>query len=147
MAIASKSRGGPKVVRASAVLLAAGAYDVEATSVLLDVRNSAQIELFVDYTRGGAGGAFQYRLVCYQDDPAPALGYDRTVTDAPLAATAGSLNQFSVQYKQTALTAGLEKRSSGPLDVSTCAYVRVLFAEVGNVGAPGTLAATCVTGL
>jgi hypothetical protein len=137
VAIISQVKGGPRVVRASAALPGAGVYDTEASAVALavDVRGSRGVELFVDYTRGGAGGAFKVKVLGYNDDPAPAAGggYERTIIDGA-SLSSGAVNVFTAEFKFP-VTAGaaLEKRSLEFL-VERVAYVVFLFAEYGNTG-------------
>jgi hypothetical protein len=150
VAISSQIKGGPRVVRASAALPAAGAYDTEAAMVAnaVDVRGARGVELFVDYTRGGVGGQFKVKLLGYNDDPAPAAGagFERTILDGASLAS-GVVNVFTFEAKfPVSAGAALEKRSLEFL-VERVAYVVFLFAEVGAVGTPGTLAATAVVSL
>lgn len=141
MAIASNIKGGPRAVRASAALPAAGAYDTEASATLVDTRGARQLEVFVDYTRGAAGGQCTLKVLAYNDDPAPTNGYERTVLDGASLAS-GVVNAWTLQVKlPVAAGAALERRSV-IFDVGTAAYVRVLFAELGVPATPGTVAAT-----
>lgn len=138
----------PQIVKISAALEAAGAWD---TPLELGSAYAQKLTLHFTYTRGGAGGAFDWQLEVSSYSiavlvPAGAQEWtSETILSAGVVA-AGADTQSRVQREfQTyqATGAAVEDFVFGPLDLGgTIERYRVTARESGNVGAPGTLQIT-----
>ncbi len=137
-AISSGHKLGAVTVRASAVLAGSGAYDSDGTEI--DVQAYNWMQLYVTYTRGGASGSTKFKIL-FSDDGENFD--DGTVIDGASLST-GTMSVYTAQYQLPAAAGASAERRSLRFPVSTAGWVKVLFAEVGNTGAPGTVAATCV---
>lgn len=132
-----------QVARASAALPAAGAYDAAPTELYCP--GFDQVMLSLEYTRGGAGGAFAFRV-----ETSPASSGDvwhRTTLYAGAAVVAGADSQSDIQREAVEYQATgdpIEKFAFGPVKLAGAVErIRIACAETGNVGAPGTLKITC----
>lgn len=138
----------PVVLRASAALPAAGAWDpapTESFSV-----NAEALTLSFTYTRGaGGGGAFDWQLWVSPYSiaglvPAGAQEWVCESLYASGAVAAGVDSQSRAQREfQTyqATGAAVEAFAFGPIDLGgTIERIRIRSRESGNIGAPGTLA-------
>lgn len=124
--------------RASAALPAAGAYD--ASPVTIPDNQGAEVTFYFDYTRGGAAGAFQYKI----ENSIDGVNWYQQASVQELPIVAGTdlvavSQRASISY--TATGASKESFSSETLTVAST-YIRILAKETGNVGSPGTLAIT-----
>lgn len=126
----------PVAVRASAVLAGSGAYD--SSPLAFRVARAAALVLYVTYTRGGASGGAKLKLQLSDDN---ATWYDALVPNSSVTSGAVTLAQ-GVYALPVAAGAAAETYATPPFDVRGAAWARVAFAEVGNTGSPGTLAAT-----
>lgn len=128
----------PVTIRAAAALAGAGAWD--AAPVVIPVPEMKHLALFMKYTRGGAGGAF-----------------DIEVLGSPLSA--GTVFYVTGAYERGVIAAGVDVASKCQRDIVTykavgagaeyvmlkvdiydvIERVEVIARESGNVGAPGTL--------
>jgi len=136
----------PITLRASAALPAAGAWDAAPTETF--VANAENMTLSFTYTRGGAGGAFDWQLEVsiYAIAANVPAGASEWVTESLYAAgavAAGADTTSNVQrelqsYQATA--AGAEDFVFGPIVLDrTVERVRVRAKESGAAGTPGTL--------
>lgn len=132
----------PLVVRASAALPAAGAWD--AAPVEINCGGFERIVLFVTYTRGGAGGAMDLQAR-YSPYAAVAAGVENWFPQSVLdvgAVAAGADTQSRVQGEYLtfqATGAGVETFVLGPLPLKAVERAQVRCRESGNAGAPGTV--------
>lgn len=133
--------------RALAALEAAGAWDP--TPVELMSYGGSNVTFFFQYTRAGAGGDMQFRIEIspyIQDADAPAgiaAWYRSTVFQAGFvvsgADSLSNIQRTDNEYGSTA--AGAETFVYGPLSLEqTTERIRVVCAESGAVGTPGTVA-------
>jgi hypothetical protein len=137
--------GTLNILRASAALPAAGAWDAAPTVVA--AARTSRITLYCSYTRGGAGGAcdFQIQVSPYSVTAlAPAGGAEwlpiAQYTGGILAAGADVQSRVQREYVTYQATgAGQEAFAFGPIEIEAIERVRVTARESGNVGAPGTL--------
>ena len=136
----------PVTLRASAALAAAGAWDAaptESSSAFAD-----NLTLSFTYTRGAAGGAFDWQLevslyAIAANAPTNAAEW---VTESIYAAggvVAGADTQSLVQREYQTYTsqgAAAEDFVFGPIEINgTIERIRVRARESGVVGTPGTL--------
>lgn len=133
-----------QVARAAAALPGAGAYD--ATPNELRCPGFHHVTLFVEYTRGGAAGAFAFRV---QTSPVNTGDvWHQSVQYAGAILAAGTDSQSDIQreaFEYQATGAAIEKYVYGPIDLEASAErIRIPCAETGNVGAPGTVKITAV---
>ena len=133
-------------VRASAALPAAGAWD--ATPLELAVAYAQQITLFFTYTRGAAGGAFDFQLEVSPYSlaalaPAGANEWADGSAYAVGAVAAGADTTSLVQDEIVSFTsqgAAAESFVFGPIEVrGGIERIRIPCRESGVVGTPGTL--------
>ena len=134
------------ITRVSAALAGAGAWD--ATPIELEAAHANYISFYFTYTRGGAAGAFDYRIQVtpYSLDAGVAAGaqvWSRlSVLDAG-AVVAGVDAASLVQRDQVTYTttgAAVEAFAIGPFELKgTIERIRIAARESGNVGTPGTL--------
>ena len=125
--------------RAAAALPAAGAWD--AAPLELACPGFKRVTLYFHYTRGGAAGAFNFRIDT-SPDSAGAV-WNQSSQYAPGALAAGADTTSAVQRENityTATGAAIEDFVYGPVDLNaTVERIRIPAREIGNVGAPGTL--------
>jgi len=128
-----------QVLRASAALPAAGAWDAAPTAI--EVMGWTELTLLCAYTRGAAGGAVQFKIEFSYDD-APTVFYQTTLYQSgALAAEAdahSSLQREDFTYTSTA--AAIERwpyHLEIPSNVKT---LRLAAREVGVTATPGTFA-------
>jgi hypothetical protein len=132
----------PITVRASAALPAAGAWDAAPTEIAVPGLDA--IVLYVTYTRGAAGGAFDYQV---QVSPyATAQGVVQNwftqslYAAAALAAGADAQSRLQREYVTYASTgAGAEAFVYGPIELEAVERIRMVCRESGVVGTPGTV--------
>lgn len=138
-----------QIVRVSAALAAAGAFD--AAPLELYVNGAQNAMLALTYTRGGAAGAFdmQIEISIYSvvgNVPAGAQEWVDGTAYAVGAVAAGANTTSLLQAERvrfTPLTANVEGTIFGPLELDgLIERIRIGCAESGNVGAPGTLQIT-----
>jgi hypothetical protein len=136
----------PVTLRASAALPAAGAWDTAPTES--PVANADNMTLSFTYTRGAAGGAFDWQLEVsiYAVTANVPAGASEWVTESLYAAgavAAGADTTSLVQRELQSYTsqgAGAEDFVFGPIVLDrTIERVRVRARESGVVGTPGTL--------
>lgn len=136
----------PVIARAAAALPAAGAWD--AAPVELQASWGVETTLYFTYTRGGAGGSFRWRIEVCPDEPA-VTWYRSSIYEAGVIVP-GTDVMSRVQreeFEYIATGANAESFVFGPVQISDGArYVRIVAAEVGNVGAPGNLAVDVMFG-
>ena len=138
----------PVIARAVAALPAAGAWD--AAPLELQVSWGVNVTMYFTYTEGGAGGAFRWRIEVCPDEPA-VTWYRSSIYEAGVVAPGGADVVSLVQREEfeydTTVLAATESFVYGPVQISDGArYLRIPAAEVGNVGAPGTLAIDVMLG-
>jgi len=135
-----------QVARASAALLAAGAWDAAPTE--LNCEHASSVTLFLSYTRGAAGGAFDFQIQVspYSADGLAAAGAAVWLMQSvylsggvvPGADTVSNVQREIVRYGSTAV--GQEGFIYGPVELAVGAQrLRVRAREAGVVGTPGTL--------
>lgn len=136
----------PITLRASAALEAAGAWDPAPTET--SVAGGENMTLAFTYTRGGAGGAFdwQIEISIYAVAANVPAGASEWVTESIYGAgavAAGADSQSRVQREfQTyqATVAGAEDFVFGPIALDkTVERIRIRARESGAAGTPGTL--------
>ena len=149
--VLSHPRGysNPVVLRISAALPAAGAWD--ATPVESFSTNAKDLTLSFTYTRGAAGGAFDFQLETsiYSVVALAPAGAAEWVTEAIYAAgavAAGADTTSLVQRELQTYTsqgAAAEDFVYGPIEISgTIERIRCRARESGVVGTPGLLQIT-----
>jgi hypothetical protein len=130
-------------MRASAALPAAGAFDA-APLVVASIPANA-VQLYLEYTRGGAAGAFAFYIEVspLSADGVGADWYRMSMYD-PGVLAAGADVVSNIQRERvvyTATGAAIETFTYGPIMLQgNVERIRFVAAESGNVGAPGTLA-------
>lgn len=136
----------PITLRASAALPAAGAWDAAPTETF--VTNAEHITLSFTYTRGAAGGAFNWQMETsiYSVAANVPAGASEWVTESIYqggAVVAGADTTSTVQRElqsYTSTAAGAEDFVFGPIALNkTVERVRIRARETGVVGTPGTL--------
>ena len=133
----------PFTFRASAVLAGAGAWD--ATPLIISCQAKSRLTLFLSYTRGAAGGAFDFQLLFspYSANPAVVQSWfpQSEFTPAVLAAGVDSQGRLQREYVTYASQgAAIENVVYGPVDLgANVERVEVVARESGVVGVPGTL--------
>lgn len=138
-----------QTARTSAALPALGAWD--ATPTVIASAGMKRVTLFFVYTRGGAGGAFDYQVQAspYSADlGAGTSWFNQALYEAgALAAGADTHSLIQQEYATyTATGATAESFVFGPFDIPNCERIRVAARESGNAGAPGTLQIIAVFG-
>ena len=137
----------PVTMRASAALPAAGAWDAAPTEQ--NVAGAGSIMLSFTYTRGAAGGAFDWQLESSiysvaANVPAGAGEWGDESIHAMGAVVAGADTQSLVQDEYQTFTsqgAAAETFVYGPILLNhTIERIRIPCRESGVVGNPGTLA-------
>jgi hypothetical protein len=135
-----------QIARASAALPAAGAYDAAPTELYCNTFET--VTLFFTYTRGGAAGAFAFRVDVSPDGTGATWFRQTLYAPANVVTGADSQSDFqreAVEYGSTGAAA--ESFVYGPMTLGGVAErIRIAAAETGNVGAPGTLAIRVVFG-
>lgn len=128
-----------QTARASAVLAGAGAWD--AAPVALACPGFKHVTLYFHYTRGGAAGAFNFRIDTSPDSTGAVWNQSSQYAPGALAAgvdTTSAVQRENITY--TATAAAIEDFVYGPVDLdATVERIRIPARETGNVGAPGTL--------
>lgn len=133
----------PFTFRASAALPAAGAWD--ATPLEIACPSNAYVELYFSYTRGAAGGAFDFQMQVspYSVNPAVVQSWfsQTEFSAAVLAAGVDSQSRLQREYVTYASQgAAIENPSFGPIELgATVERIRIPCRESGVVGTPGTL--------
>lgn len=135
----------PVNLRASAPLPAAGAWD--ATPTEQNVAGASAMTLYFTYTRGAAGGAFDWQLWVSPYSvaalaPAGAEEWTAESIYAPGVVAGGADVQARAQREyQTyqATGAAVEAFVFGPIALDGVERIRVRARESGVVGTPGTL--------
>lgn len=136
----------PVTLRASAALPAAGAWDTTPTET--PVAGAENITLSFTYTRGAAGGAFDWQMevsiyAVVGNVPAGASEWVTESIYAGGAVVAGADTTSTVQRELQSYTsqgAAAEDFSFGPIALDkTVERVRVRARESGVAGTPGTL--------
>lgn len=128
-----------KTARASAALEAAGADDAAPTAVPLNAFTQT-VTVWATYTRGGSGGQARIKPELSADGVSwfkPGLVDSRTVGGT---APVGALGLLQLEYDLPAPADGSALRTAVSLPTHGARFVRIPAAEVGNAGAPGTLA-------
>ena len=133
----------PFTFRASAALAGAGAWDATPLTIACPQRGS--LTLFLSYTRGAAGGAFDYQL---QVSPysATVAGVENWFNEsefsaAVLAAGVDSQSRLQQEYiTYGSKAAAIENVVYGPVQLEAgIERIRLVARESGVVGNPGTL--------
>ena len=135
----------PVNLRALAALPAAGAWDAAPTEQ--NVAGASAVTLYLTYTRGAAGGAFDWQLwvspySLAANAPAGAEEWTCESLQDLGAVVAGADTQNLVQrdYQSYASQgAAVEAVAFGPIPLQGVERVRVRARESGVVGTPGTL--------
>ena len=132
--------------RADAALPAAGAWD--ATPTALVCPGFDEVTFNFTYTRGGAGGAFDFQIETspYSITANVPTGASEWVTEAIYAAGAVAAGADTTSFVQrelqsyTSQGAAAEDFSYGPLKLgATVERIRIRCRESGAVGTPGDL--------
>jgi len=133
----------PITFRASAALPAAGAWDAAPLEISCPMHG--RMTLFLSYTRGAAGGAFDFQLQASPYSAATA-GVQNWFNESEFAAAvlaAGVDSQSRLQREYvTYLSQGaaIENVVYGPIELgASVERIRVPARESGVVGTPGTL--------
>ena len=134
--------------RAAAILTAAGAFDAAPTALYCPDMDF--VTLYITYTRGGAAGALTFKIEVSPRtvDSGILQNWYQAAILAGGAVVAGGDTTSLTQREETEytpLTANAEMYVYGPVELrSTVERIRVVCAESGNVGAPGTAQITAV---
>ena len=137
-----------QTARVSAALPAAGAWD---TPTELFISEAEQLTVFLTYTRGGVGGAFDWQMETSPYSvvglvPAGAQEWGDPSVYAVGALVAGTEVQSFTQEEHityTAEGAAAEMHAFGPIQLGgTAERLRIRCRESGAVGTPGTLQIT-----
>lgn len=133
----------PATLRAAAALPAAGAWDTSPTEVPIIAAD--YVTLYMTYTRGAAGGGFDFQLQ-YSPYYADLAGVEdwfesSAYSVAAVALGADSISQIATEYVRfTSQGATAENFIFGPVRLErTVERLRVIAKEHGVVGTPGTL--------
>jgi len=146
---APRGYSNPVVLRASAALAGAGAWDATPTASFST--QAQNLMLAFTYTRGAAGGAFNWQLEVspYSVTARVPAGASEWITEAVYASgglVAGADTTSLVQRELQSYTsqgAAAEDFAFGPIELNgTIERVRVRARESGAVGTPGTLQIT-----
>ena len=145
MTYATPHYQNPVILRASAVLPAAGAWDP--TPVEIEVPTTGELVLSLSYTRGAGGGAFDWQVEysIYSDPttvPVGALEWVPQTEFDPTAVAAGVDTQIRGQrsYQTYQATGAAQEGLSHFINwKGAIERVRVRARESGVVGSPGTL--------
>jgi hypothetical protein len=133
----------PITVRASAALPGAGAWD--ATPTVFAVAGISNITLYISYTRGAAGGAFDIQTLVspYSANQLVVQNWFSQSAHGIGAPAAGVDTQSRVQREYDtyqATGAAIESFVYGPIELDmTIERIAFQCRESGAVGAPGTL--------
>ncbi len=138
----------PVIVRAAGALAAAGAWDT--TPLEIQCPGASEIVLAFTYTRGGAGGAFDWQseFSIYADPvtlpPAQAEWSAETLQQmGVLAAGADVQSRVQKEYQTYQATGAAQEAFAYSIPVSKgIERFRLRVRESGNVGAPGSLQVT-----
>ena len=127
--------------RAAAALPAAGAWDAAPTEFYCSGMD--YIRIICDYTRGAAGGAFEFRIETSDESTGTTNWQQSTIYQGAAvvvnADATSSVQREGIEYGATAAAA--EEFSYGPLALKgTVERMRISARETGVVGNPGTLA-------
>lgn len=136
MAIDSRKIEGNFTLRASAALPASGAYDTTANMTAMSVLESDWVELYITYTRGAAGGACQFKVLSSPDGGT--TYFERTVEDGS-SLSSGAMDVFTAVHKLPVAAGASAELRTYIVPVDTATHVKVIFAEYGNTGTPGTV--------
>lgn len=125
-----------QVARASAALAAAGAFD--AAPVEMHCPGFKSVMLFIEYTRGGAGGDMQFKI-----EISPVNTGDHWYQVGQYAAAAlasgsdvvSNIQRQEIEYGSTG--AAIEKVAFGPVEYNAD-RMRIACQESGAVATPGT---------
>jgi len=143
LAIGLSARGQ---ARASAALPAAGAWETSPTELF--VSEASWLTIFLTYTRGAAGGAYDWQLevspyAITADVPAGAQEWGDVTAYAVGAVVAGvdTQSQMQEEYVNYGSTgAAAEMNVFGPIHLGGAVErIRIRCRETGVVGTPGTL--------
>lgn len=133
-----------QVARASAVLPGAGAFDV--APVAMPCPGFEQVTLFIEYTRGGAGGDVQFKLEASPVGSGDVWHQLSAFTGAAAvsgADTVSNVQREEIEYGSTG--AAIEKFTYGPVQLGGAVErLRVPCQESGAAGTPGTCKVTAV---
>ncbi|MFA5322346.1 MAG: hypothetical protein WC373_06690 [Smithella sp.] len=126
-----------RIARVEAALPAAGAWDTAPIELPCPVFKDAT--LYFKYTRGGAGGSFDFMV---EVSPDGANFYQTSIYSpgavVPGADTGSDIQREFINYQ--AIGANAEYFTYGPLELkSTAEVIRINAREVGAVGTPGDL--------
>lgn len=128
-----------KTARASAALPASGADDSSPTAVPLS--SAAQTAtVWATYTRGGSGG---YARIKPEVSPDGVSWFKAALVNVGTiggTAPSGVLATRALEYDLPTPASGSALSTAHPIDVRGARFLRIPAAEVGNTGAPGTLA-------
>lgn len=130
-----------QVARASSLLPAGGAFDTTPTE--MQCPGFTQVTLFVEYTRGGAGGDVQFKVELspvYTGDVWHQVGQYAAAAVASGSDVVSNVQRQEVEYGSTG--AAIEKFAFGPIDITGAERMRVNCQESGAVGTPGTCKVT-----
>lgn len=145
-----KAWRNPVVMRASAALAGAGAWDAAPTEQ--SIFSAHGLTLSFTYTRGAAGGAFDYQIELspYSDVTLVPAGASEWVTRAIYAAggvVAGADTQSREQREYNTYGSTAAGAEDHQIDFELQApyeRIRIAARESGVVGTPGTLQVTMV---
>ncbi len=125
---------GNAIVRASAILPAAGAYDTSPTTIAAE--NNSEFVFLISYTRGAAGGAVTAKVE-FSDDGV--TWFQTGHLNAPVFA-AGSDSIFGLQRSvlNYQATGASQENFLTPSFTVAARWCRISLKESGVVGTPGT---------
>lgn len=133
----------PLTFRAAAALPAAGAWD--ATPLIVACPQYSRLVLYLSYTRGAAGGAFDFQVQVspYSANAAVVQSWFNQTEFSPAVLAAGADSQSRLQQEYVTYAsqgAAIENPVYGPIELGAgVERVMVRARESGVVGTPGTL--------
>ena len=139
----------PAILRISAVLLGAGAWD--AAPLEFSVTNFNKFTLQFTYTRGAVGGIFDYQIqtsiysvAALVPAGAGEWGDEVIYGAGPVVVAADTPSVIATEFQRYGSQgAAAETRSVGPMDLAEgIERLRIRARENGVVGTPGTLQLT-----
>lgn len=121
----------------NAALPAAGAFS---TSTAIAINGYTEFTPLIEYTRGGAGGAVTIKVQISNENFASSVFYQIGESQAAIIVP-GTDVVTSVQRTNIIYTATGATLETVTFPTFTCVgqFMRILAAESGNLGAPGTL--------
>jgi hypothetical protein len=141
--LVTQTRVTGEVIRASAALPAAGAYDTAGATFRANVSDRDTVSLWCEYTRGAASGGAAIKVYGSCDN---GTTYALCAIVDPTSYSSGTQTLIGAIFKLPLATgASAEEWIVPNIDVSAFTHIQVLSAEYGITATPGTLQITIGT--